>query len=65
MIEYLKEGKLPTDPTTARKIAAQATQFVLLEGLLYFLDPRKRLKMRAVIPTHLKNKLIEEVHGGH
>ena len=64
MIEYLKEGKLPTDPTTARKIAAQATQFVLLEGLLYFLDPRKRLKMRAVIPTHLKNKLIEEVHGG-
>ena len=64
LITYLEEGELPSDTKLARKIAAQATQFVILDGLLYFLDPKKSCKKRAVVPVHLRQKLIEEIHGG-
>jgi hypothetical protein len=35
ILEWLVEGKLPSDQTEARHIACQATAFVLIEGELY------------------------------
>ena len=48
----------------AKKIAAQATQFEVVDGVLCFIDLKQRNKKRVVVPSHLKGKLIQEVHGG-
>ena len=48
----------------AKKIAAQVTQFEVVDGVLCFIDLKQRNKKRVVVPSHLKGKLIQEVHGG-
>ena len=64
MIEYLETEQLPTDPKRSRKVAAQATLFTQLDGILYFLDPKRQFKKRVVVPRHLREKLMEDMHGG-
>ena len=64
IISYMEDGELPPDLKKSRKTAAQATQFVLSEGILYFLDAKRHYKKRAVVPSHLRKTLIEDVHGG-
>lgn len=64
LIQYLEEHELPDDPTSARKVAAQSTQFVVLSGVLYMVDSKKNSRKRAVVPAHLRTKLMEGVHGG-
>ena len=64
MIQYQKKGVLPGDPLLAKRIAAQATQFELVDGVLCFIDLKRRNKKRVVVPSHLREKLIGEVHGG-
>ena len=64
LITYLEKGRLPLDSNLSRKIAAQATQFEILNGILYFLDPKRHFQKRTVVPTHLRDRLIAGVHGG-
>ena len=64
MIEYLEIEQLPTDPKRSRKVAAQATLFTQLDEILYFLDPNRQFKKRVIMPHHLREKLMEETHGG-
>ena len=45
ILENLKDGYLPEDPKSARKIAAESVIFGILDGLLCFVDwkkPRRR-----------------------
>ena len=69
MMEFLKTGKLPADDVTARRIAAQSVHFSIVEGILYYLDPRCKNQKRAVVPAHLRQSLLQENHrglcGGH
>ena len=64
LIQYLEEDKLPDDPVLSRNVAALSTQFVLMDSVLYLLDAKRNSWKRAVAPTHLRTKLITEVHGG-
>lgn len=64
LINYMETGELPEDLKLSRKIAVQATQFTILDGVIYFLDPKRHFRKRAVVPAHLREKLIAEVHGG-
>ena len=64
IISYMEDGELPPDLKKSRKTAAQATQFVLSKGILYFLDAKRHYKKRAVVLSHLRKTLIEDVHGG-
>ena len=63
MVEYLKSGVLPVDAVKLRAVVAQSSKFALLDGVLYFVDP-KNSKERVVIPSHLKEDVILSVHGG-
>nr|GEY07471.1 hypothetical protein [Tanacetum cinerariifolium] len=62
IIEYLKEGTLPSDRKEARKLRIKARQYELMEGVLYrrsFLAPW----LRCVGPLQAKY-FIREIHEG-
>ena len=64
MIKYLEEGELLEDPQMSKKRVARSDQFVILEGVLYFVEVKKHTRKRAVVPAQLKQELIQKAHGG-
>ena len=47
-IHYMNKKTLPADENKARKIAAQALSFSLLNGLLYFVDSKSKNRKRCL-----------------
>ena len=64
LIDFLANNQLPGDPAQARKVAAQASMFVLLDGVLYFIVPKNDYHKRCVLPQKLRAHIIEENHSG-
>ena len=64
LINYLEDGVLPKEEKEARKTAAIATKFVILDKVLYFIDQKKPGRRRTAVPKHLQGKLLQEYHGG-
>ena len=64
IITFLEKGELPADNNQARKIAAQGPLFTLVNGVLYYLNPKHGDRKRAVVPEHLRHTVMEENHGG-
>ena len=54
LIEFLREGKLPENPTHARKVAAQESQYSIVDGILYYVDHRHDNCRRVAVPQHLR-----------
>ena len=63
IVKFLQDETLPADTKLARRLAAQAESFTLVEGILYFLDSRRGEKKRCVVPTHLRQQVMEESHS--
>ena len=61
---YLKDGTLPSDEKQARKILLDRDRFVLMEDILYSVDPGPQHRLRIVVPDALKQKLMDENHSG-
>lgn len=62
MSTFLKEKRLPEDPTKARRIALQAPLFTVAEGLLCFIDPRPTHRKQIAVPEHLRQGLLDKTH---
>ena len=60
----LESGYLLDDVKLAQRIAAQASQFVIFDGVLYFLDPKRGNKRQAVVPIQQREELMKKVHSG-
>lgn len=60
MVMYLSEGRLPECERKAKKTVLQASQFTLVEGVLYYLDPNRGDRKRCVVPRQLRSKIMEE-----
>ena len=58
LIAYLKKETLPDDPELAEKLVARSSQFVLVDGVLYFLDHSHKDCRRVVTPCHLREKIL-------
>ena len=43
---------------------AESYQLVLLDGVLYFVDSHDGGKKKAVVPAHVRNRLLCESHSG-
>ena len=56
--------KLPSDDKKAQKIALQSSNFTIEDEVLYFLDSKHKHRKRAVVPSHLRERVMKEVHGG-
>ena len=61
---FLKEGQLPEDTKLVRKITSQSQYFVILDGVLYFVDHMCSNRSRIVVPLSLSHSLIQEHHSG-
>ena len=61
---FISHGVLPLEETIARKLALQRSLFTIVEGVLYYVDPKRDNRKRAVVPKHLRKRILEEVHAG-
>ena len=59
--QFLSHGELPDCPDLARKIAAQAHSFALVDDIVYLIDAKRNNQRRCAVPTHLRASLM---HGG-
>ena len=64
IMDYLTRGSLPDDSEEAKKVAAQASQFAVVQGVLYFIDPKRQNARRAAVPSRLQHPIMAEIHGG-
>ena len=61
IILYLKEGTLPTDQNLTSQMIVKASAYSLIDGILYYIG---HVSPRAVVPSNLKQSLIDEYHSG-
>jgi len=64
LCDYLELGRLPEDGKEAQKVVAQAFSFTIVDGVLYFVDAKRGNRKRVAVPVHLRQKMLQENHGG-
>jgi hypothetical protein len=62
ILEWLVEGKLPSDQTEARCIARRAKAFVIIDGELY--KRRAAGILMRCVPRDQGRELLQEIHAG-
>ena len=60
---FIQNGTLPESNNSARKVAAQAPLFTLVDGVLFFVNPKYRDRKQCVVPKHLRQTIMEEHHS--
>ena len=65
VLRYVRDGVEPVDPRVKRYyVVLEKEKFVVLEGVLYFVDPARKDRIKLVVPEVLRQSLMEEVHNG-
>ena len=64
LLDFLLQGKLPEDADEAKKVAAQATQYDVLDRVLCYVGPKAGGQVRKVVPKALRKTLLDGNHGG-
>lgn len=64
LLDYLKDGALPSSEKQSRKLVHQASLFAVVSDVLYYLAPKHNYRRRAVVPKNLRKRIMESVHGG-
>ena len=62
IINFIETGALPTEERLARKLTLSQSQYTVLDGILYKVEPDATL--RIIPPRSLRNSLIDTAHGG-
>ena len=65
IINFLEQGELPPDPIQARKVVMQEPLFTMVDGILFYLDPKNRDQKWTVVPEHMQREVMEENHRGN
>lgn len=63
-IKSFELGVLPEDDKVAQKVTAEALYFPIVDGVLYFMDPKRGNKKHVSVPAHLQQQILQEGHGG-
>ena len=63
LILYLRDGVLPEDAKSAKKLVAEASLFTIVNDVLYYVGPTQTEMSRVVVPHHLL-KVMQEHHDG-
>jgi len=53
IIDFLEQVALPEDKKKAQKIALQESLFAVVDGILYFVDPKHNNRKSVVMPRWL------------
>ena len=62
IITYLETGEQPSDPQHAREVVLCSQQYLMLDGVLYYVERDKSLKV--IPPSEDRRKIFDEVHSG-
>ena len=54
MLRYARDGEVPGDSGVQRRVLAERDRFVVLDGLLFYVDPARKDRVRLVVPTVLR-----------
>ena len=70
LVTYLDSKSLPRDPSRDKRVLSQAQKgYYLVDGVLYYEGTDVPDKRQLVVPSHLRDKLINEhydaVFAGH
>jgi len=63
--QYLERKILPESTMYARRIAAQAPLFTLVDEISYYLDNKQPGVRCIVVPKHLREQILQEYHSGN
>ena len=63
LFDFLTHDKLPSDEHKARKVAAQALYFSVIDKILYFVDSKHDGRKRCAVPKHLCKQIMTESHS--
>ena len=61
---YLKEGTLPEEEATAKKLVLESTQYDIFNGVLCHENTHNSGSWRIVVPRDMRSGLLDEFHGG-
>ena len=64
VFNFMRSRQLPEDKVLACKIALQESLFTILDGILYYLDPKHSSRKQAVVPKQLQKQILEDAHSG-
>lgn len=56
IVMFLESNKLPLDKDRAKRLALRSTLFVLIDGIVYYVDGKQGGRKRAVVPSHLQHQ---------
>lgn len=60
---YLESKTLPTDSSRAKRVLSQASKgYYVMDGVLYYEGSDRPDQRRLVVPSHLREKVIDEHH---
>ena len=64
IIKYLEDKELPDDEKLSKQVVLRAAQFSMDNSVLHYVDPKTGSPGRVVVPSHLREQLMAECHGG-
>ena len=64
LIQYMLGEKQPEDPSAVSSLASRAKSLTVINGVLHHLDPVHPDRQQTVVPTHLRQSILEDHHGG-
>ena len=63
LIAYLDDESLPSDPSEAKEVVNQSQKgYYLIDGVLYYEGTDMPDRRRLVVPSHLRDRVIDEHH---
>ncbi len=56
VLRYVRDGEVLRDPQVQRSVLAERDRFVVLDGLLFYVDPARKDRARLVVSTVLRQQ---------
>ena len=63
IVDYLEREELPKDARKAEKLMSQSRDFVLLNGVLHFVE-KGGGRRRIAVPSQMRQSILQKYHGG-
>ena len=63
ILNFLKHNVLPENDNLAREIALTCPRYSIIDGILYYSDPKQRTIFQLVIPKSMQIEILESMHA--
>ena len=63
IIEYAENGTVPEDARRVRRLVSEGSVFVIVDGIAYYVDPKRENRRRAIVPQQLQKQILANAHS--